>query len=237
MNSRTNNKYLIRNKNGGFTLVELLTALVIISIAIFAVYKTFNVGLLAWNRVIKESESLQNARTFMKLITRDLKTVVAAEPIMIENLAGKQRVYFKFIGTGNSVEMICYSRPITLYWPENFPRRSTMCSISYYFNSDANDETRMYLYRTVKWDNAVMPWKAEETEVFEDIQQVTLSYLDGATNEWADSWDTDIMKKSKSGYHGLLPRCVKIKVLAQSSAVKAELENIDTMVSVTTYER
>ena len=115
----------------GFTLLELMAALSIIVLVAASVYGAFSAGISAWDRAFNESEALLNARSTLKLITRDIKSVVSAEPILTKNLGKLNREYFYLAGGEDKLQMICYSRPVSLYWPENFPRRSDFCKVSH----------------------------------------------------------------------------------------------------------
>ncbi|MFH1823961.1 MAG: prepilin-type N-terminal cleavage/methylation domain-containing protein [Candidatus Firestonebacteria bacterium] len=226
----------------GYTLIELMTALIIITIAGLCVYKTFTSGWLAWDSAIKRGEALQNARSFIKVLTKDLKTVVAAESVVNEEvlkiLKDAKRNYFKLIGGENSLEMICYSRPVTYYWPEYFPRRSSICYVSYYIASNSDEETSFCVYRKVKWDNAILPWKDEEIEKFDDILNVQFSFLDSGKKTWEVSWNTDEMMRLKgSSYTGLLPRAVKVNITSKGGNLKPDEVRLETIVALPTFEK
>lgn len=219
----------------GFTLIELMAALSIIVLVTASVYGAFSSGLSAWDRTFKESEALQTARATLKIISRDIKSVVAAEPILTKNLGKLDRQYFSLVGAERSLQMICYSRPVSFYWPENFPRRADFCKITYYFEAlDEGSETTV-LKRKVTWDKAVLPWKDEEVEVLDGVTELNLSYFNNSS--WVLEWDTLEKQKTKSGYHSLLPRLIKVGVTASSGGVRNRSVTLETIMGVTTYER
>ena len=224
------------NKNTrhqGFTLLELMAALSIIVLITASVYGAFSAGISAWGRAFSEGEALQNARVTLKLLSRDIKSVVAAEPILTKNLGRLSRRYFCLIGGENSLEMICYSRPVSLYWPENFPRRSDICRVTYYFEAIEKGSEISVLKRKVSWDKSVLPWQEEEIEVFEGVTGLQLSYFNG--NSWVLEWDTS--KKKGVTFHGLLPLLVKAGVTAGSSGSRSGPVYLETIMGVTTYEK
>jgi type II secretion system protein J len=222
----------------GYTLIELMVALVIITISSLTVYRTFTSGWFVWDKAIKRIEAIRSARSFIKILTKDLKTIVAAEPVSEEALKvlkDIKREYFKLIGSENSLEMICYSKPVTSYWPEYFPRRSSICYVSYFINTD---EKTSSVYRRVKWYNAVLPYKDEEIEKFDNIVDVKFSFLNDYKGNWETSWSTDEMIKLMGfSYRGLFPRCVKVNVTSKSGDIRPQEISLETTISLIAFER
>ncbi|MCX5777452.1 MAG: prepilin-type N-terminal cleavage/methylation domain-containing protein [Candidatus Firestonebacteria bacterium] len=236
MKSKT--KYLKSVKNSlkaGFTLIELLAGLAIVVLVTASVYGAFSAGLSAWDKSFGESEVQQNARTALKIICRDLKSIVSAEPMVIKSISGAERKYFYFNGLENRLEMFCISRPVSLYWPENFPRRADFCRVTYYFEAASQEDERIVLKRKALWDKTVLPWKEEETEILEGITGLALAYYENGS--WLTEWDTDKRKSGNSGFHGLLPRLVKVEVNATGGTNPYRMTSLETITGVVAYEK
>jgi len=60
-------------KNKGFTLIELIIAMLIFSIVAVAIYSTFSTGLIAWRKGEESSRSYQNARLILNKMALELR--------------------------------------------------------------------------------------------------------------------------------------------------------------------
>ncbi len=226
----------------GYTLIELMVGLAIIVIIMSGVYTTFSAGLGAYDNYRKECEAYLSARNMIKNLTRDLRSTGASEPVFFGKNSGFasaliKRDYFAFKGTAASVEVMTYSRPVSLYWPEYFPRRSYRAKVTYGPASSAEGVEACF-QRSSVWDFATAPWKNEEKEVLDNITAVVFSYYDGKKQSWVDSWDTDSLKQARgNNYHNLLPQIVNFKVTAKSYGVKPVYAVLESCVNLVGYER
>ena len=219
-----------------------MVGLAIIVIIMSGVYTTFSAGLGAYDNYRKECEAYLSARNMIKNLTRDLRSTGASEPIFFSKNSGAtaaliKRNYFGFKGTAGSIEIMTYSRPVSLYWPEYFPRRSYRAKVTY-LASTVSTDTAPCFERIAVWDFATDPWKSEEDELLEPITSVVFSFYDGKKQVWVDNWDTSLMMKSSGYYfHNLLPQMVDFKVTAKSSGVKPVYAVLESCVSLVGYER
>jgi len=226
----------------GYTLLELTVGLGIIVLIMSGVYATFSAGLGAYDNYRKECEAYLSARNMVKNLTRDLRATGASEPIFLGKNSGTmaaliKRSYFVFKGTAGAVEFMTYSRPVSLYWPEYFPRRSYRAKVSY-AAAPALEGVEPCFQRSSSWDFATAPWKNEETEALDNISSVSFSFYDGKKQVWLDSWDTDALIKMKSkSFHNLLPQMVNFKVTGKSSGVKPVYAVLESCVNLVGYER
>lgn len=219
----------------GYTLIELLAALSIITVVLSSVYGVFSAGISSWDRAFNESEALMNARTTLKILSRDIKNIVAAEPFLLKNMGKIDREFFYLAGSESNLEMICYSRPVSLYWPEDFPRRSDLCKVSYYFEALNEDSEKVVLKRKVTWDKAVLPWKEEEVEILDGVTALVFSYC--TSGDWVAGWNTVERAKRSMGFRGLLPSLIKVKATGESGGVRSRTTVLETTVGVTVYEQ
>jgi prepilin-type N-terminal cleavage/methylation domain-containing protein len=206
----------------GFTLIELTVSLVIFSIIMLAVYKTFSSGIAAWDKAIRETETAQNGRAFLNTITRDLRETVSPENAKY-GIKFTKNTFFKFTGKTDSLDFTRYSRPVTMYWPEVFPRRSDICNITYYTDSGGTDSTPV-VYRKAKWYDVALPWKEEEIESFSGISDLKFSYFNSKTSALQDEWDATKSLAMGSSTLGILPSSVVVQINADSPGNKAQVK-------------
>ncbi|MFH1073455.1 MAG: type II secretion system protein [Candidatus Firestonebacteria bacterium] len=229
------------NNNRGFTLIEVAVTFAIVSVIILLVYKTFSTGLTVYERVRKETEALQGARSVLKMLTKDIRSIAGSTPVneKLQKISGStERSCCKLVGDETSLDMITNSRPVTNYWPEYFPRRSSRSGVTYY-QAATNDENMPVCYfRKVKWDFAASPWANEEIERLDGIIEIKISYFNGADKEWKNSWSTeDPGGQTIKNPRGLLPHSILFSVTSQSMGLHPQTVKLETQVGLVAYER
>ncbi|MEI7904394.1 MAG: prepilin-type N-terminal cleavage/methylation domain-containing protein [Candidatus Firestonebacteria bacterium] len=227
----------------GYTLIELMIALGIISLILLAIYRSFSAGWMAYENSRKECEALLNARNVIKMLTRDIRSVGSSEPLYVGRDSAStalmiKRDYFKLTGDILNLEVMTYSRPVSFYWPEYFPRRSYRCRVSYYSGASALASERQGCFRKVNYDFATAPWKDEELEELDGIAKIEFGYYDGRANQWVENWDTGLNLDSRGyNFHNLLPQSVTFRVTAMSAGVKPFFAVLESSANLACYER
>jgi prepilin-type N-terminal cleavage/methylation domain-containing protein len=227
----------------GYTLIELMVSLGIMALILLSIYKTFSVGWISYDRAMKVCQANQSARNTIKFLTRDLRSIGSAEPLYIgrdsvTTAAMIKRPYFKITGGVDNMDFFTYSRPVTLYWPESFPRRSYRSHVTYFLGATNDPNIPQCYYRQVKWDFSTPPWKDEEVEMLDGITDIQFSYYDWQKKKWVDTWDTDLILKQKGyNFHGMYPQTVNFRVTAQSIGVNSVVAVLESSVNVVSYER
>jgi len=233
INRKTNNK--------GFTLIEVAITFAITAVVILVVYKTFSTGLSVYERAKKETEALQSARSVLKMLTRDIRSISSFAPLSqrLPKANGiPERNYSKLVGDELTLDFITNSRPVTNYWPESFPRRSSRSAVTYY-SAETNDVNMpVCYYRKVKWDFAAPPWTSEEIEKLDGIIELKFSYFNGAAKEWSSSWSTeDANGRISSSSRGIFPHSIMFSVIGQSQGLHPQTVMLETQVGLVSYER
>jgi prepilin-type N-terminal cleavage/methylation domain-containing protein len=190
LNSRTGRKRASVEK--GFTLLEILVALILVSMVALTVALAFKVGVGAWERGVKEGEDPQVRMIIPLLIQRQTTAAVRT------NVFNGAVLSLPFCGSQGSFSFF------TSYAPEGSPRQGLM-RVSYVFNEE---EQKLFIYEQtitrrddVKdeynpvsegWDDKVTP--ISETEgitVFE--LRYAAAVEEGLKNEpeWKETWDCE----------------------------------------------
>jgi prepilin-type N-terminal cleavage/methylation domain-containing protein len=118
-------------KSGGFTLVEVLLAVVIFSMVIGAVYSTFNSAMKIYRTGTLEKQVFQEARMLQNITMRDLRSSLAIEETFydippfaldtteqidfstdtswVQDESNYSQNLYPFLGTTSTMSFYCYS--------------------------------------------------------------------------------------------------------------------------------
>jgi prepilin-type N-terminal cleavage/methylation domain-containing protein len=176
----------------GFTLLEILVALILVSMVTLTVALAFKIGVGAWERGVKEGEDPQ-VRTIIPLLIQR-QTTAAVQT----NLFNGAILPLPFCGEQDSFSFF------TSYAPEGSPRQGLM-RVSYVFNQE--EQTLLLYEQTVtKRDdvkgesNPVSKDWAEKIAPISETKGITVFELryaaaveGGLTKEpeWKETWDCD----------------------------------------------
>lgn len=183
--------------HSGFTLAELLIAILILSMVISLTYAAFN----ATFRVVENAESSsaygERVRVAMQRITEDLESLHVGEGALF---TGEQNSYGEW--RGDSLRFT--SRAHLLFHKDSDP--AGYGNIFYTVEEDGSGEG-LLLYRQ---DTAYLPGdQVEEGRGFllcDGLREVAFSYLDGSGGEF-ESWDSGLREE---GGEDLYPVAVRI---------------------------
>ncbi len=167
------NNYLKRRdgrREGGFTLLELIISITILSLIALIIGSGFRLGLNAWERGDEEVEAVQTMRVLSGLIFQQLKSSYPYK-IKIDN---EEMVLFK----GDSSSMIFVTTLADPY-PGGFKwvRYLHRDGVLYYKEGFLPDKKLL--------DNITGDEEILETEV----EEVSFQYYSKEKNEWKESWD------------------------------------------------
>ena len=156
----------------GFTLLEVLVAVALLSVILAAIYSTF---ILSHRAVEGMDESLlknQEARKALDILKRELDAAVYRQSDSLTLLKIQDRDI--------------YGKPATLLTFTTFsPLRPGLSRISYYVEEK---DKKLYLFKKVS-----SPFNTEETEgvdIIEGLESFTVEAQ--YNNTWVKTWDTDI---------------------------------------------
>lgn len=170
-------RYSSFNKSDcGFTLLEVLIAVAILSIVLAAIYSTF---ILTYRAVEGMDDSLlkiQEARKAIDILKRELDaTVYKGNDVLTSLRIQDKDIYGK---QASQLTFTAFS-----------PLRAGLSKISYYIEEK---NKKLYLFKKVSSPN-----KAEETEgvdIIDDLESFTVEAQ--YNNTWVRTWDTDINKNT-----------------------------------------
>ena len=159
---------------GGFTLIEVLIAVAILSIVLAAIYSTFFLSQRAIEGMDESMGKLQESRRALDILKRELDSV--------KFVSGDGNTFFRMLDRdvfGKQASQLVFTTFSIL--------RPGLSRIVY---SIEEKDGKLNLYKKVE-----SPYSAEETEgvdIFEDLEDFTVEakYKD----KWVKTWDTDISK-------------------------------------------
>jgi len=175
----------LNRSRSGFTLMEVLLAVAILSIVITAVYNTWNAALNGWRRGTDASEVFQRQRVVMDVLTELTQSAVfftASAPLYTV-------VGTKNPGLGDSVSFVTAS--------ESFlpPSEATDAGMRRVTISVEEDEYRRTYLAIVNQpalrpdDLSAEPLQAHVVSM--DVSGFFVRYLDPRDGTWSDKWEDD----------------------------------------------
>jgi general secretion pathway protein J len=182
-----NSSFIIR-KNCGFTLLEVLVAVAILSIILAAIYSTFFLSHRAIEGMDESMLKLQESRKAIDILRRELDSAFYRQDegdtflkILDRDIYGKQAAKLRFTTFS------------TL--------RPGLSKISYYVEEQ---DGKLNLFKKIE-----SPYSTEEIEgvdIIEDLEAFTVEVM--YNGKWVKTWDTDITK----GMPGEIRICLSMMI-------------------------
>jgi len=169
--------------NRGFTLVELLVAMVILAITAVLVFDSLRLGTRSWALVDERADRTEQMRLVLGFIRAQLEQ---AQAFTYEEDAGERQISFS-------------GKPNVLRWVAPFPGYVGQGGMYWFTLGEQTFEGRRRLilsyelYQSEDWDRYSDP-NAASLVLHEDIEHVEFEYLDldpdgrGARPSWEASW-------------------------------------------------
>jgi general secretion pathway protein J len=170
----SNNRPFILRK-AGFTLLEVLIAVAILSIVLTALYGTFFMSSRAMEDMDESMTKLQETRKAVDILRRELESAYCIDDdektfvkVIDKDLYGKQATQLEFTAFTTV--------------------RPGLSKISYYMEEKDRKRT---LFKKI--GSSFGKEKSEGTDIIEDLDEFTIEakYQD----KWVKTWDTGITKK------------------------------------------
>jgi prepilin-type N-terminal cleavage/methylation domain-containing protein len=186
----------------GFTLIEVVVTLTILSFILLIIFGAFRLGLSAWERGEWVKEEYQKVRIVTQLISRQIKSIVPYK-IKTEKAEGN---YLAFEGKPKSLKFVS-TLSLKATQPEGF-----VYSI-YEFKEGGKKGGRLILYEQKALNKDFFEEGPDEelaVSLFEGISDVRFEYYQeedpnkDREGGWVDEWNTKDEK--------VLPRAVKITI-------------------------
>jgi general secretion pathway protein J len=198
----------------GFTLVELLVAIVILASISLLIYSAFASMKRSREGVERVQDRYREGRLALTRMTRELQSAYISlhAPILASLMVQKTA----FIGTtGTPADRLDFDSFSNRRVDRN-SHVSDQCELSYFGSSDPDRPGVTDLVRRVSTTLDLDPKKGGRLEVLAtDIDLFKLQYLDPVTNTWLDTWDTS---QGVTGQPARLPVQVKILLVLNGGA-------------------
>ncbi|MET0795477.1 MAG: prepilin-type N-terminal cleavage/methylation domain-containing protein [Polyangiaceae bacterium] len=204
--------------SSGFTLVELLVAIVILSLISMLIYSAFASMKRSREGIERVDDRYREGRLAMARMTRELQSAYISLHAPINSALLIQKT--AFIGSS--------STPADRLDFDSFSNRrldrnshvSDQCELSYFGSPNPDLSGVTDLARRVSTTLDVDPKKGGRVEVLAtDIDLFDLQYLDPQTGNWVDTWDTT---QSISGQPARLPVQVRILLVLNGGSRQGE---------------
>lgn len=174
---------MIKRREQGFTLLELLISLTILTMVTVIIGAGLRLAMNAWEKGDIETGETQKLRILSSMFSQQLKSVF---PYMTE-IDSEQVIVFE--GDKNSILFVTTTDDI-LYGGLKWIRY------------DYKDETLYYKEGLLPDKELIDNIEGDEEILDSEIGEVTFEYFVAHADEWRDSWDFD----------DSLPDAVKIKI-------------------------
>ncbi len=198
----------------GFTLVELLVAIVILSLISVLIYSAFSSMKRSREGIQRVEDRYREGRLAMARMTRELQSAFISlhAPINTSLLVEKTA----FVGTqGMPADRVDFDSFSNRRIDRN-SHISDQCELSYFGSANPDESGVTDLARRVSTTLDLEPRKGGRVEVLAtDIDLFDLQYLDPLTGSWVDTWDTT---QSLTGQPARLPLQVRIVLVLNGGA-------------------
>lgn len=173
----------------GFTLVELLVAVAVLSFVSVIIYGAFAGMKRSKEGLARVNDRYHEGRTAMSRMTRELESsyISAHGPIDLSIQAWKTAWVGAQHGSGARIDFNCFCNQRL----DRDAHESDQADISYFVVTDPDHSGVSDLVRRVKTRLDVKPGKGGRVEVLaSDVDLFEAEYLDPVTGNWVESWDS-----------------------------------------------
>ncbi|MBI3854445.1 MAG: prepilin-type N-terminal cleavage/methylation domain-containing protein [Planctomycetes bacterium] len=186
----------------GFTLVELMLAVLILAIMMSIIYGVVVSTVSAARRVEEITATSEIGPAILTQIRADLEAAFLPKE-------GEFFVASKRAGAGNNRDRIDFVSGVMAYGPENeieAPRFHSVNEVGYQLLESRKDPGLAILYRREDYFIDAEPLKGGRlTELYDRVRSFSLRFREG--DKWRDDWNS----KTQKG----LPRAVEIELKIQ----------------------
>ena len=211
--------FVISRNKKGFTLAELLIAMLIFFFVVSMTYAAFSTTFRVIEDAGSSSKYAERARVTLARMAEDLESFYFTENGIFE---GKETFHGELRGDSLTFP----SRAHLLFHKDAAP--AGYATISYSVEESA-DQEGLRLFRR---DVAYLPGQQNEEEqgflLCDELREVAFTYIDenGAEQE---NWDSELKKESEESE---IPRAVKVRISFPDPKKEGELLSISTLVAI-----
>ena len=199
-----------RNDNHGFTLIEVLISVALISLVMVLIWQTTSQSLSAKKKIETRQEFYHFARIAMDKMTQDLSMAfLMSGNSHLGQQQGSPLMKTVFDGAAEELTFASLSH-LRLF---QGARESEAAEIGFKIERDPEDrDNSILLRRESKWVDDKPEDGGVWVPVAHKIREFKLEYYDGDKFDWKSSWN------SESSERGRLPRAVKLTLTFEHPA-------------------
>ena len=203
----------------GFTLLELLLAILVFSIVLGAIHVVFFSALKLRNRTSESIERALPLQQALGIIKRDLANIVPpggplsgalqSTPTYSTTGSGLTGSMSGSLNRGNGPQFYTAIGIVD----DNAPW-AEIGRVSYFLAAPTNDTSGQDLYRSIVRN--LLPLVQDRTEdqfLMSGVESIAFQYYDG--NAWKDTWDSTV-EDTTTGLTNNLPRAIKVQLQLHS---------------------
>ncbi|MCC6900208.1 MAG: prepilin-type N-terminal cleavage/methylation domain-containing protein [Polyangiaceae bacterium] len=201
----------------GFTLVELLVAIVVLSMISILIYSAFAGMKRSREGIQRVGDRYREGRLAMDRITREISSAYVSAHIPIDQSIVVVKT--AFVGTrGTPADRVDFAT-FSNVRRDRDAHDSDQAEISYFGEADKKQQGQNHLVRRVSGRPDLKPERGGRVEVLAtDIDLFDLEYLDPLTGQWTETWDTS----QATGQLGRLPLQVRVILVLNEGRRAAE---------------
>lgn len=201
----------------GFTLVELLVAIVVLSMISVLIYSAFAGMRRSREGIQRMGDRYREGRLAMARITRELQSAYVSSHVPIDQSIIVVKT--AFIGTrGTPADRVDFASFANVRRDRD-SHESDQAEISYFGEADDKKQGTTNLVRRVSTRPDLKPERGGRIEILAtDIDLFDLEYLDPLTGQWTETWDTS----QATGQLGRLPYQVRVILVLNEGRRAAE---------------
>jgi len=216
----------------GFTLIEVIVTLTVLSFILLIIFGAFRLGISAWERGESTKEEYQKVRIITQLISQQIKSIVPYK-IKTEKAEGD---YLAFEGKGHSLKFVS-TLSMKAKQPEGF------VYAIYEFKEGGKEGGRLILYEQRALNRDFFEEEPKEEQgisLLEGISNVRFEYYQeedltkNRKEEWVEEWNT---KEEKA-----LPKAFRMTITqpayrraSKEEKGKGENSSIIVLASIPSY--
>jgi general secretion pathway protein J len=207
-----------KRRSRAFTLVELLVAIVVLSLISVLIYSAFSSMKRSREGIERVDDRYREGRLAMARMTRELQSAYISLHAPINSALLIQKT--AFIGsTGTPADRLDFDSFSNRRLDRN-SHVSDQCELSYFGSPNPDLSGVTDLARRVSTTLDLDPKKGGRVEVLAtDIDLFDLQYLDPQSGNWVDTWDTT---QSVTGQPARLPVQVRILLVLNGGSRQGE---------------
>ncbi len=199
---RRRTSFFPRFFSGGFTLIEVLVAVALISTIMVLIWQTMGASMKAKSRIEKRDEIYHNVRVSVDKMVQDLSMAfLLSGTAQLGQRQGSPQLKTIFKGDADQILFATLAH-LRLYANA---RESASANVTYKLERDPNDNE---LYLLKRKESKWLSTNPEEGGVWitlaEKVKGMKIDYYDARKYDWQSSWNTE----SDTGLR--LPRAVRV---------------------------